>query len=50
MLNALNTKAEKLCNEGRYDETLEVAKKALNLAETFGPDHPSTATSLPLPP
>ena len=46
MLKSLNTKAEKLYNEGRYDEALEVAKKALNLPETVGPDHPSTATSL----
>jgi len=43
----LNHKVRELHKQGQYSEATNVAKEALKVAEnTFGPDHPRTATSL----
>ncbi len=43
----LNDEAASLHRQGRYDQAIVVAKKALEVAEqTEGPDHPDVATSL----
>jgi len=45
--NALNRQILKLIKEQKHAEGVEVATKALAIAEkTFGPDHPDTALSL----
>jgi tetratricopeptide (TPR) repeat protein len=43
----LDAEARSLCKQGHYDRAIEVAKKALEIAEkALGPDHPDVATSL----
>ena len=45
--DALQKKAQELCNSGKYDRALLVAQKALQVAEKrVGPNHPSVAYSL----
>lgn len=45
--NELNTRATTLYQQGQYSEAVKVTKEALEIAEkTFGPSHPSVATSL----
>ena len=46
-LKSLNEQVTNLYQAGKYEETIPIAKKLLELAENkFGPDHPDTATSL----
>jgi hypothetical protein len=46
-VNTLNRKVVRLYNEGKYDEPLAVAERALALNERdLGPGNPATATSL----
>jgi tetratricopeptide (TPR) repeat protein len=43
----LNREVRELYRTGKYDRAVEVAKKALAVAEkNVGPDHPDVATSL----
>lgn len=45
--NTLNQEAEELYRAGKYDRAVEVAQKALRVAEQIpGPDHLNVATSL----
>ena len=46
-LGALNQQVVQLYRQGKYTEAIQIAKRALALAEkTFGPDHPRVGTSL----
>ncbi|MER0205013.1 MAG: tetratricopeptide repeat protein, partial [Nitrosomonas sp.] len=46
-LEALNEQVNTLYQQGKYDEAIEIAKKALDIAEkTLGPEHSGVATSL----
>jgi len=46
-LAALNKRVVSLYGQGKYAEAIPLAERAVKLAEaTYGPDHPSTATSL----
>jgi len=43
----LNERAQTLFKQGRYVESIEVAKDALKVAEeTFGSEHPKVATAM----
>lgn len=45
----LNEEVVSLYSQGRYDYAIVVAKKALQVAEQAGPNHPSVAVSLRCP-
>ena len=46
-LEALNNQVNTFYQQGKYEEAIGIAKKALDIAEkTLGPDHPDVATSL----